>query len=103
MYNSHYQGLVSSGSSPTKINRKKVFKLFFILFSFKNSFKRKKKCKRKKKTASSALKFVRSKTIMHIDFSKDKLLTTGTNTQWSITWSKNGKLRACLYSQLQLI
>lgn len=38
----------------------------------------------------------RSKTIMHIDFSKDKLLTTWTNTYWSITWSKNDKLRASL-------
>jgi len=84
--------------------QKKLLKLFFILFSSKISLKRKKKCKRKKKIASTALKFVRrSKTIMHIDFSKDKLLTTWANSYWSITWSKNGKLRAPLYSQLQLI
>lgn len=81
--------------------QKKVLKLFFILLSFKNFFKKKEKCKRKKKIASSALKFVRrSKTIMHIDFSRDKLLTTWANTYWSITWSKNGKLTASLYKPI---
>lgn len=70
MYTSHYQGWVSPGSSPTKMNRKKVFKLFFILFSFKISFKTKIKCKRKREIARSALKFLRSKAIMHIDFFK---------------------------------
>lgn len=46
---SHYQGWVSSGSFPTKINRKKVLKLCFILFSFKISLKRKKNVKVQRK------------------------------------------------------
>lgn len=70
MYSSHYHGWMSSGSSPTKMNRKK----FYLLYSSTLKFLLKvqnKKCKKKKKIASSALKFVRrSKTIMHIDFFK---------------------------------
>lgn len=65
---------MSTVSSPTKINRKKKFlNDFSASFLLKFVLEERKYVKMEKKIPSSALKFVRrSKTIMHIDFSKDK-------------------------------
>lgn len=49
MYNSHYQGLVSSGSSPTKINRKKFLNYFSFCSLSKILLKERKNVKGKRK------------------------------------------------------